>query len=94
LSADIAHTRHAQHKERHVVTLRYEARAEREARDTRTGLAAEPLVIIKIRDISLNYGLFLNAVLSQYIYSQDNIRSCEKLQQTNIKTLKLPVNRS
>ena len=34
----------AQHKERHVVTLRYEARAEREARDTRTGLAAEPLV--------------------------------------------------
>ena len=33
------------HKERHVVTLRYEARAEREARDTRTGLAAEPLVL-------------------------------------------------
>jgi len=44
LSADIAHPRHAQHKERHVVTLRYEARAERKARDTRTGLAAEPLV--------------------------------------------------
>jgi len=39
----------AQHKERHVVTLRYEARAEREARDTRTGLAAEPLVIITQR---------------------------------------------
>ena len=36
----------AQHKERHVVTLRYEARAEREARDTRTGLAAEPLVAV------------------------------------------------
>ena len=62
LSADIAHTRHAQHKERHIVTLRYEARAEREARDTRTGLAAEPLVIIKIRDISLNYGLFSTVV--------------------------------
>jgi len=44
LSADIAHPRHAQHKERHVVTLPYEARAEREARDTTTGLAAEPLV--------------------------------------------------
>jgi len=42
LSADS--TPPAQHKERHVVTLRYEARAEREARDTRTGLAAEPLV--------------------------------------------------
>ena len=39
----------AQHKERHVITLRYEARAEREARDTRTGLAAEPLVPIKWR---------------------------------------------
>ena len=34
----------AQHKQRHVVTLRYEARAEHEARDTRTGLAALPLV--------------------------------------------------
>ena len=44
LSADIEHPRHAQHKQRHVVTLRYEASAEREARDTRTGLAAEPLV--------------------------------------------------
>ena len=45
LSADIlAHPRRAQHKQRHVVTLRYEASAEREARDTRTGLAAEPLV--------------------------------------------------
>jgi len=48
LSADIAHTRHAQHKKRHVVTLRYEARAEREARDTRTGLAAEPLVNLTV----------------------------------------------
>jgi len=44
LSADIAHPRHARHKERNVVTLRYEARAEREARYTRKGLAAEPLV--------------------------------------------------
>ena len=35
----------AQHKERHVVTLRYEARAEHEARDTRMGLAAELLVL-------------------------------------------------
>ena len=44
-SADIAHPRHStSHKERHVVSLRYEARAEREARDTTTGLAAEPLV--------------------------------------------------
>ena len=49
LSADIAHPRHStSHNERHVVTLRYEARAEREARDTRTGLAAEPLVIVCI----------------------------------------------
>ena len=44
LSADIAHPRRAQHKQRHVVTLRYEASAEREAPDTRTGLAADPLV--------------------------------------------------
>ena len=44
LSADIAHPRHAQQKQRHVITLRYEASAEREARDTRTDLAAEPLV--------------------------------------------------
>jgi len=44
LSADITHPRHAQHKQRHVVTLRYEASAEREARDTRTGLVTEPLV--------------------------------------------------
>jgi len=27
--------------------VQYEARAEREARDTRTGLAAEPLVLFK-----------------------------------------------
>ena len=32
----------------YIVTLQYEASAEREARDTRTGLAAEPLVIIII----------------------------------------------
>jgi len=44
LYADMAHPRHAQRKQRHVVTLRYEASAEREARDIRTGLAAEPLV--------------------------------------------------
>ena len=50
LSADIAHPRHAQHKQRHVVTWRYEARAERKARDTRTGLAAEPLVYITDQD--------------------------------------------
>jgi len=51
LSADIAQPRStppAQHKERHVVTWRYEATAEREARDTRTGLAAEPLVSVNI----------------------------------------------
>ena len=41
-----------QHKERHVVTLRYEARAEREARDTRTGLAAEPLVLRNSRKVA------------------------------------------
>jgi len=49
----------AQHKERHVVTLRYEARAEREARDTctRTGLAAEPLFIV---NDTMNLFIFLN----------------------------------
>jgi len=41
LSADIAHPRHAQHKQRHVVTLQYEARAEREARDIRTASASK-----------------------------------------------------
>ena len=46
-----ADTRHLPHSRihAHVVTLRYKARDEREARDIRTGLAAEPLVRFKSR---------------------------------------------